>query len=152
VQTPGTFPTSAGGSVTIAGDGSFVYTPLTNFVGVDTFTYFAYNGTSGTPTTVTIRVLPLIYVRMQFINQQTQNAAISCANGSTDGGQIKSETVRLLFYSNAGGSVPFDVSGLDLIINLRVAIQSSPGGVPSNVDGSYLVSGPSSMFFINASI
>lgn len=149
VQTPGTFPTFAGGSVTIASNGSFVYTPLANFVGVDTFTYFAYNGTAATPTTVTIRVFPLIYVKMQFINPQTQNAAISCANGSTDGGQIKTQTVRLLFYSNPGGSVPFDVSGLGLIINLRVAIQSSPGGVPSNVDGSYLVSGTQLDVFVN---
>jgi len=61
-------------------------------------------------------------------------------------GKIKSETVRLLFYSNAGGSVPFDVSGLDLIINLRVAIQSSPGGVPAMWTGLIWYPEPSSMF------
>ncbi|WP_374455660.1 LamG-like jellyroll fold domain-containing protein [Nocardioides sp.] len=47
----------ADGVVTMAADGSFTYTPDTGFVGTNTFTYTAYDGTTASsPTTVTITV------------------------------------------------------------------------------------------------
>ncbi|MBC2932516.1 tandem-95 repeat protein [Nocardioides sp. zg-1228] len=47
----------AHGTVDLAGDGSFAYTPSDGFAGTDTFTYRASDGVAGSePTTVTIRV------------------------------------------------------------------------------------------------
>ncbi|MGV6829896.1 MAG: Ig-like domain-containing protein, partial [Flavobacteriales bacterium] len=39
VTTVGTFPTDQGGTITIASDGSYTYTPPSGFTGEDTFTY-----------------------------------------------------------------------------------------------------------------
>jgi VCBS repeat-containing protein/autotransporter-associated beta strand protein len=52
----------AHGIVTLNPDGSFTYTPNDNFFGIDTFTYFAFDGktNSATPATVTITVNPIV--------------------------------------------------------------------------------------------
>jgi VCBS repeat-containing protein len=54
------------GSLTLNSDGSFIYTPVDNFVGEDSFTYAANNGTMDSNTaTVSITVKPktsIIYV------------------------------------------------------------------------------------------
>jgi VCBS repeat-containing protein len=46
----------SGGSLRLAEDGSFVYTPRKNFSGTDTFTYRATDGTDGAIATVSISV------------------------------------------------------------------------------------------------
>lgn len=40
---PGTYATTAGGTVTVEADGSFVYTPFADFFGTDTFEYTAFD-------------------------------------------------------------------------------------------------------------
>ena len=57
--TTGTFPTSHG-SVTINADGSFTYTPATNFVSPpdDTFSYTLTNELGSDNATATITVVP----------------------------------------------------------------------------------------------
>ena len=62
VTTVGTFPTTEGGSITIAADGSYTYTPPAGFTGEDTFTYAIID--DGNPTATDsailyIEVLPL---------------------------------------------------------------------------------------------
>ncbi len=55
--TPGTFATAEGGSITIAADGSYTYTPATNFNGTDTVDYTVVDGNGGSDTgTLTITV------------------------------------------------------------------------------------------------
>ncbi|MEM7187307.1 MAG: cadherin-like domain-containing protein, partial [Bacteroidota bacterium] len=61
VTNVGTFPTTQGGSITIAADGSYTYTPPADFLGVDTFEYFIED--DGVPTatdsaTLFINVVP----------------------------------------------------------------------------------------------
>src|SRR4029077_17335832 len=48
--------TSQGGTVTLNADGSFTYTPLTGFIGVDTFTYTVTNSSGSSTATVSITV------------------------------------------------------------------------------------------------
>jgi len=51
----------AHGTLTLNANGSFVYTPTANYVGSDSFTYLANNGTSSSNTaTVTISVMPTL--------------------------------------------------------------------------------------------
>ena len=45
------------GTVTLAADGGFTYTPTINFIGTDIFTYTASDGSSSATASVTIRVL-----------------------------------------------------------------------------------------------
>ena len=52
----GTFATAEGGSVTIAADGSYVYTPAANFNGTDSFTYTVSDGALTDTGTVTLTV------------------------------------------------------------------------------------------------
>ena len=55
----GTTVTSAGGTVFLAPDGSFVYAPVVGFTGADRFTYRATDGVlSSADTTVSITVSP----------------------------------------------------------------------------------------------
>jgi hypothetical protein len=49
-------PTSQGGTVTLATNGGFTYTPAAGFVGVDTFTYTATNSSGSSNATVSITV------------------------------------------------------------------------------------------------
>jgi hypothetical protein len=58
--TAGMVVTAQGGSVTLAADGTFTYTPAAGFSGSDTFTYTVSDPTGRTATgTVTITVIPL---------------------------------------------------------------------------------------------
>ncbi|RYF78764.1 MAG: tandem-95 repeat protein, partial [Comamonadaceae bacterium] len=55
----GTFTTSQGGTIVIAADGSYTYTPLANFNGNDTVTYTVTDGTSSDTGTLTLVVQPV---------------------------------------------------------------------------------------------
>jgi hypothetical protein len=48
--------TAQGGTVTLNADGSFTYTPLTGFIGVDSFTYTVTNSSGSSTATVSITV------------------------------------------------------------------------------------------------
>ena len=54
----GTFATAQGGSVAIAADGSFTYTPAANFNGTDSFDYRVTDGVPTDTGTVTLTVTP----------------------------------------------------------------------------------------------
>ena len=54
----GTFTTTAGGTIVIAADGSYTYTPLLNFHGTDTVDYTVTDGTLTDTGTLTITVKP----------------------------------------------------------------------------------------------
>jgi Ca2+-binding RTX toxin-like protein len=54
--TAGTFATTAGGSIVLAADGSYTYTPLANFNGTDTVDYTVTDGTATDTGTLTITV------------------------------------------------------------------------------------------------
>jgi hypothetical protein len=64
------------GTLTLNADGSFIYTPFDNFVGTDSFTYFANDGTTDSNTaTVSITVNqsnPIIYVSDITIDLNTK--------------------------------------------------------------------------------
>ncbi len=77
----------ANGTLDLASDGSFVYVPSADFVGADTFTYHASDGTDiSEPATVTIDVTgetggSLVRVRLEAINE-LGNVITTIAPGS----------------------------------------------------------------------
>jgi hypothetical protein len=141
--TPGTFATTSGGSVTIASNGSFTYLPPTDFEGLDTFTYTADNGTGTDTATATIRVLPNIWVRLQQVTFNLNHLTAPCGSppSSTHTGESETGVFRLFFYSNSGGTIPLDVTGLNLTVNYRVT--GTYFGMPGsyNIDFNVSVSG-----------
>lgn len=138
--TAGTYATTAGGSVTIASDGSFTYVPLAAFTGVDTFTYTANNGSGSDTATATIRVLPDIYVKLQQVNVNNGFLYAECSQGPEYVGESNTATYRLFFYSNSAGTTPLDVTGLGLVVNYRIT-RGYLSGSPSTNDYSEPVSG-----------
>jgi len=110
--------TSQGGNVSIATDGSFIYTPPAGFIGVDTFTYTATNSYGSNIENVTINVLPQIYVSLILRNQVSQNIDITCNNNMQYGGIIEEVDYYVKFWSNPEKTIPFDVTGLGLRIVL----------------------------------
>ena len=52
----GTFATTAGGSITVASDGTYTYTPAANYSGADSYTYTVINGVETDTGTLNITV------------------------------------------------------------------------------------------------
>lgn len=123
-----TKPTTGGGTVTIAVDGTFVYTPATGFTGVDTFDYTVSNGTGTDTGTVNITVLPPIYVSLIASDYKSTRLRINCGGASIPGGDQVTQDFVLSFYSDLAGTVPMDVTGLGLTVHVRGGYQSAPGG------------------------
>jgi Bacterial Ig domain len=119
------------GNVVINNDGTFNYTPDTDFTGIDSFQYTVNNINGSGIGLVKISVLPMIYVKMTT-NDLTQIG---------HAGQpiwIRRQDYILSFFSDAAGTIPFDVTGLGFQVNMKIV---------ENIDdnGSYLTN---TSFFI----
>jgi hypothetical protein len=120
--------TSQGGSVTIQTNGQFSYTPPSNFSGSDTFTYTVSNGSGTAVGTVTINVLPTIYARMVQTNTQTLPYYVVCSGSQRETGTKTVKDIYVYFYSDSGGTVPFDTTGLGLTLNIKRVQTSNDNG------------------------
>ena len=115
--------TSAGGYVSINADGTFTYNPPVNYEGSDTFTYTVGNGNGFSTATVTITVTPTIYVKLVRQLQGRTDVEIQCfINGEPQtvncGFSWKADYI-VRFYSDAAGTVPYNVSGLNFKVNIN---------------------------------
>ena len=102
--TPGTFATTQGGSVTIAADGTFIYTPPVSAIALasDTFTYtiMSDTGGTGTPTMATGSVTLNLSGRVWYVKD----------TGANGNGQSQSPFNSLGNFTNAARVSP-DTSG-----------------------------------------
>ncbi|MCW8954608.1 MAG: Ig-like domain-containing protein, partial [Sulfurimonas sp.] len=71
--TPGTFTTVKGGTLVLASDGSYTYTPAVNFNGVDTVNYTVTDGTLTDIGTLTITVAPVNDTPVASVSNITMN-------------------------------------------------------------------------------
>ena len=129
-----TKPTANGGTVTINGDGSFTYTPPSGFTGVDSFNYTVHNPNGSRVGLAKVSVVPMIYVKMTTSDPQTQGHA----------GQpfwIRSRDYTLNFYSDSGGTIPFNVSGLNFRVKIKEHHVLTEGNSSFQYDSIYLTSG-----------
>ncbi len=109
----------ANGSLTLAADGSFTYTPNGDFNGTDSFTYTVSDGQGGTDTaTVTVTVNPVNDVvgpvsdANAAANSVSENAANGTAVGITANASDAdgSDTVTYTLSNNAGGRFAIDAN------------------------------------------
>lgn len=102
----------ANGSVTLNGDGSFVYTPNAGFVGVDTFTY---NISGSNNATVTINVLnnapSASDDSYMVLHDQTLNEAASGVLGNDSGDMDGDPVTAILVDDVTHGTLVFNADG-----------------------------------------
>lgn len=116
--------TSEGGTVQIFANGSFSYTPLTDFIGTDTFDYTLEDDNSNQDTgiaSILVFTPQTVYVKYDEINEVVTPIIQGCGIGGTptQTGSSTSRDRRIRFYSNMAGSVPLDVTGYNLLIDLH---------------------------------
>lgn len=112
--TPEVKATTQGGSVTINGDGTFTFTPASNFIGIDSFDYTVLNAFGSDVGTVLINIIEPIYVRLVKENNKFKAIPIICDGFQSIGGSETTEDIVLYFYENSQGTIPKNVTGLNL--------------------------------------
>ncbi|MBV2133404.1 tandem-95 repeat protein, partial [Pseudomonas sp. MAP12] len=129
----GTFTTAQGGSITIAADGSYSYTPAANFHGTDSVDYTVTDGNLTDTGTLTITVTPVNDAPVG------QADAVFISEGSTSmfGSVLDNDTdvdLDSLVVTQFAG----DVGGVPTAANGSNSITTALGGtVVMNVDGSF---------------
>jgi len=143
ITTVGTFATAAGGSVQIAADGTFLYTPPVTFVPLtsDSFTYTisSDSGGTGTPTSANGTASLALVNRVWYVNP---NAGAS-GNGQSQSPWNNTNVISgtntgdILFIYDNGGSTANTSKGITLLANQVLWGQ----GVTLVVNGVTLVAG-----------
>ena len=136
-------PTTLGGTISIDVAGKVTYQPPTaETAGVtDTFTYTVKESGGATPLSSTAKIniaissttdpTGKVYVKI------TQRNISRSASGTFFTGWFYTHGEEWLeFYQDAAGTIPKDVSGLGLVINVRKETQSTEPGVPNATDNS----------------
>ena len=114
----GTFATTAGGSITIAANGTYTYTPLAGYVGADSFDYTVTDGSLTNDGTLNITVVPTptlsigdvtvveniaggfatFTVTLSAVSGQTVTVGYNTSNGTATAGSD---------YTNSTGTITF---------------------------------------------
>ncbi|WP_417683881.1 tandem-95 repeat protein [Roseibium sp.] len=109
--TAGTFATSDGGSVTIAANGDFIYTPAADFSGAATFDYTVTDGNGGATTaTVMVDVAAVADAPAIQVPSGGELQSEVLVNTYTNSSQYRSEVVSL---ADGGHVVTWSSSGQD---------------------------------------
>ena len=119
--TPGTFATTGGGSVTIAADGTFIYTPgiHANAITNDTFTYTVVsNGVTSAPATVTLTLAN----RVWFVknNGAAGNGQSQSPFNTLAAAQTASATGDTIFVYRGNGTTSGQTAGIVLKNNQKL--------------------------------
>ncbi|MDT8339306.1 MAG: Ig-like domain-containing protein, partial [Sulfurimonas sp.] len=127
---PGTFATTAGGEIVIAADGSYTYTPPTNYNGTDSVGYTVTDGEFSDSGILTINVTPVNdapTIDVTSVNNFTEDAPTNAVGsvvatystddeeGSTVSVTLSDETNYVLGTGDDAGKVLLTQAGLDLV-------------------------------------
>jgi hypothetical protein len=117
--TAGTFTTNQGGSLVLKADGSYTYTPKTDFTGEDSVSYTLSDGELTSTATLTINVS----------NVNVAPVAVN-DNASTDENTIYFSTISLIANDS-------DADGDDLTVTAGTFTTNQGGSLVLKADGSY---------------
>lgn len=146
------------GNVTIGTDGSFTYMPTSGYVGNDTFVYTVDNGVDSDTAIATIHVLPDVWAHLDQVNEVTTPETTTCDGSEVNkGSSTQTATQRLKFYSDAGGTVPINLTGVGMKVNITLTQTSATGPgapIPPGSDSVFkqAVSGSTFDFLVNQDI
>lgn len=132
---PGTYPTTAGGTVTINADGSFSYLSAAGYVGADNFTYTVTDGQDSVTATVTMTST----YRVWYVD----NAAAGPGDGrdaspfNTLAGAESASTAGETIFVRTGAS-PYD-GGITLKTGQSLTGQGVPANVTATLNGQTVV-------------
>jgi hypothetical protein len=144
--------TAQGGNVQINADGTFIYTPPTDYVGSDSFTYIVNNINGSGTGIANIGVVPTIYVKlMQSDNKSYTKPKQNCDGNLVAAGFYNTRDYTLFFYANVDRTTPIDVdSTWGLKINYRDVYTYSGDcgdGIDNYDDQTTVVSGISHVIY-----
>ncbi len=112
----GTFTTTEGGTLILASDGSYTYTPASGFTGTDTVDYTLTDGNLTDTGTLSIEVFPPTTVTINSISEDTGVDATDFITSDNDGLTINATLSGALYgnevleYSNDGGTTWIDIT------------------------------------------
>ena len=112
----GTFTTTGGGTLVLASDGSYTYTPASGFTGTDTVDYTLTDGNLTDTGTLSIEVFPPTTVTIDSISKDTGLDATDFITSDNDGLTINATLSGALYgnevleYSNNNGTTWTDIT------------------------------------------
>ena len=112
----GTFTTTGGGTLVLASDGSYTYTPASGFTGTDTVDYTLTDGNLTDIGTLSIEVFPPTTVTIDSISKDTGLDATDFITSDNDGLTINATLSGALYgnevleYSNDNGTTWIDIT------------------------------------------
>jgi hypothetical protein len=112
-----------GGTIVLGADGNLRYTPAADYLGVDSFPYSIKDaqGLTGTgQITITVQERQDVYVKTVYTDDSTEEITETCnGTANTNVGSQMLHTVGFEFYSDAEGTVPLDIDGYKVILNVQ---------------------------------
>jgi hypothetical protein len=131
---PGTFPTTAGGTVTINADGSFSYLSAEGYVGADDFTYTVTDGQDSVSATVTMTSTYRVwYVDNAAAPGDGRDASPFNTLAGAEGALTAGETVFV-----HTGTAPYD-GGFTLKTGQSLTGQGVPSSVTATLNGQTVI-------------
>ncbi len=112
----GTFTTTGGGTLVLASDGSYTYTPTSGFTGTDTVDYTLTDGNLTDTGTLSIEVFPPTTVTIDSISEDTGVDATDFITSDNNGLTINATLSGALYgnevleYSNDNGTTWIDIT------------------------------------------
>lgn len=120
---PETKSTDEGGSIQILSNGSFTYTPASNFVGVDTVEYTMKDSNDDEDSAIIqidVFAGQTVYASLSVTeSEQFHECDYDESQPQEFGGNVSARKFVVNFYSDAGKTTPLDVTGYNINLILR---------------------------------
>lgn len=142
-----------GGVCDIGSDGLINYTPASDYTGPDSFTYTIDSGgfTDTATVNITVKERVMIYTKLVQSLVETIPITAMCSGILTEIGRKEKSDITILYYSDLSGTVPVDIEGYGLSVNVRRHTVYNHTGATSNSDGAFTTgSGTSKLYLDNA--
>ncbi len=132
----GSFTTTAGGTLVLAADGSYTYTPAAGFSGTDTVDYTVTDGSLTDIGTLTITVNPNVIsvdIKDDSLNDDMLSSIDNLAATVLQGQIPPGGTLTGLVVSNGASSISIDPSGISINPDGSFSVTFDASGLPDGI-------------------